>query len=118
LLVAVDVVGIVGVRVSDLYVLWDDELRDAFNEFARREGVGRAARILNMQERVFWDYRHGYSRAGQHRGRRTARKFLALPVLERLAVALDDPMLENREALSQREWCDRGAWAYFSETAA
>jgi hypothetical protein len=100
------------------YVRWDEDLQESVNRLIRREGFSASARILHMPERHLTDLRTGYSRSGFKNGRRTRRKFLSLQLLERLADALDEPEVENRPALSQREWCDRGEWAYFPKAAA
>ena len=92
------------------YVRWDAELQESVNRLIQREGFSATARLLHMPERNLTDLRNGYSRSGYTTGRRTPRKFLSLTLLERLADALDDPEVENREALSQSEWCDRGEW--------
>lgn len=99
------------------YVRWDEELQESVDRLIAREGFSATARILHMPERNLTDLRAGYSRSGFKDGRRTRRKFLSLALLERLADALDEPELENREALSQAEWSDRGEWAYFKATA-
>jgi hypothetical protein len=100
------------------FVRWDAELQGDVNRLIRREGFSATARILHIPERNLTDLRHGWSRAGRNNGRRTPRKFLSLTLLERLADALDDPEVENREALSQSEWCDRGEWLYLPRTNA
>jgi hypothetical protein len=102
--------------MSATYVRWDDDLRAAFNRLCAREGFSAAARALHMCERHLNYYRKGQSTGGAT-GAVRPRKFLSLNVLVRLADALDDLELENREALTQREWSDRGEWAYFVETA-
>lgn len=100
---------------APLYVLWDEELQEAFHRLAVQEGgVSAAARALGMSERLFYNYRKGMSvgKFGRRDRSTRPRKFLGLVVLERLALALDDPALESREALSHREWCDRGEWSW------
>jgi hypothetical protein len=99
------------------YVRWDEDLQESVNRLIRREGFSATARILHMPERHLTDLRSGWSRSGYRNGRRTKRKFLSLALLERLADALDEPEVENREALSQREWCDRGEWLYLPRTS-
>jgi hypothetical protein len=94
------------------FVLWDDDLRRAFDRLCARQGLSAAARTLHMPESNLRDYVRGLSRAGSGRGAHVPRKFLSVGVLERLAAALDDPGIENREALTQREWSDRGEWRY------
>jgi hypothetical protein len=96
-----------------LFVRWDDALRADFERLIEREGFSGAARALYMAERNLYDLRRGLSRAGYKQGRKLPRKFLSLELLERLAGALDDLEVENREALTQREWSDRGEWLYF-----
>jgi hypothetical protein len=98
------------------YVLWDEALRLAFDRLIDREGFSGAARALHMPEPNLRNYRRGLSTGGPA-GSVRERKFLSLDVLERLARALDDLELENREALTQREWSDRGEWAYLVEAA-
>jgi hypothetical protein len=102
------------VTASRLFVRWDPDVQAAFCELARRDGVAAAARRLEMNERAFHHYRNGLSRNGVRGGRVVPRKFVSVAVLNRLADALDEPLLTSREALSQQEWSDRGEWAYFS----
>lgn len=99
-------------RTERRFVRWDEDLRRAFDRLCAREGFCGAARALNMPEANLRDYVRGRSRAGVKGGRHVPRKFLSVGVLERLAAALDDPGVEDREALSQREWADRGEWLY------
>lgn len=99
------------------YVRWDEDLQESVNRLISREGFSASARILHMPERNLTDLRGGWSRSGFKDGRRTRRKFLSLALLERLADALDEPGIENREALTQTEWSDRGEWAYFKAPA-
>jgi hypothetical protein len=104
------------VTTERLFVRWDAELQEAVNRLIQREGFSAAARALYMPERHLTDLRGGFSRSGFKDGRRTRRKFLSLPLLHRLVSALDETELEEREALTQREWSDRGEWLYRSET--
>ena len=102
-------------NTAALYVLWTDELQDAFNRLAAQEGsVSAAARRLEMTERLFYNYRHGRScgKFGPRTGGVRPRKFLSLHALERLAIALGELELEDREALTRRGWSDRGEWSW------
>jgi len=97
----------VSFQTEELFVRWSPDLQDAFVRLGQQHGWSRAARILDMPERAYWDLRHGMSRGG---GKITRRKFLSTQMLGRIADALDDPELENREALPRRGWSERGEW--------
>jgi len=100
--------------MTPLYVRWDDELRAAFNRLAEREGTRRTAELLGVDSRNLYNYRRGLSTGGNGGGV-APRKFLSVVRLGLLALALYEPELENREALGQREWCDRGLWDFYTQ---
>lgn len=107
--------------MSTLYVKWTPEIQAQFNKLSEIAGEHKiAARRLDMNERDFYDFRHGLRRIG--RSRRTQesaiipRKFVVLSTIEKLAAALDDPDIEAVEALTQAEWKARGEWLNPSKT--
>jgi hypothetical protein len=94
-----------------LYVKWTPEIQQHFLRLSEAVGEHKAAaRRLGVGERDYHDLRNGRRRAGGRDSEPVPRKFVALKTIEKLAAALDDPDIEDVEALSQAEWKARGEW--------
>ena len=99
-------------RADLLFVKWDNELHQGFNQLVQERGSYRAAaHALGTNERNIYNLTRGTSRS--YIGGKPVvvpRLFVQLRWVERLAVELEDPMIENREAQPQGVWISRGEW--------
>lgn len=97
-----------------LYVKWTPGLEIKFKELQDREGEHSAAALLETSTRNLYDFVRGLSRgkvrATEDGQRVRPRKFIELRKVELLAAALEEPELDNVEALPQKEWKARGEW--------
>ena len=86
------------------YVMWDDEIQDGINELVEKHGIRTACEMLQIDRRKLYDLRFGFSQAtvGWEKEIRI-RRFVALELIEKLAMALDDPLLENRDVYTTSE---------------
>ena len=93
-------------------VYWRPDLQEAFKRLADDRGDDAAAELLGTSPRTMYDLSHGLIRGGKGHDRVTRkRKFVSLTYVERLAAALDEPMLESRPARTQSEWMKRPSWS-------
>lgn len=88
------------------YVVWDDDLQEAFNLVFERYGGYKGARELDIPERTFAHLRHGKTAS-----RRTPKRFLHANMVEKLEQALDSPgMFSHKRIYTQGELIREGLW--------
>src|SRR6266699_6467532 len=95
-------------RPGELFLIWDDELQEALDEYVITVGTPEAARQLIASEKRIRELRRGKS----HRGNKGTftRKFIALEFVNRLASITDNRSLTNRRAHTVSELVKAGLW--------
>ena len=90
-------------------VKWDRKLQGQFQQLARQHGPSGAARMLGIHDRQFYDLQRGITRGGGKSKDATTRprRYVGLELVEKLAVALGDPLVESRKPAG---YCRGGKW--------